>query len=150
MSSESTDFVPISTFPQGFTNAISADSQTPSDEGGRHSDATTPPTDEATSPSLLTGERRDSCAGDKDADVVARDQQRFYCGVGACRPRWMQRFVNAKFFTFLLCLNCFIEGALVSGGRKQSTMRVVILCTQMLCCWFQLCYNYTYMYVCCT
>ena len=46
----------------------------------------------------------------------AHDQQvEYYCGVGRCRPSWMQRLRDARFFTFLLCLNCFIEGALVSG-----------------------------------
>ena len=39
----------------------------------------------------------------------------YYCGVGRCHPKWMQVFRDAKFFTFLLSLNCFIEGALVSG-----------------------------------
>ena len=40
----------------------------------------------------------------------------YYCGVGRCRPSWMQRLRDARFFTFLLCCNTFIEGALVSGG----------------------------------
>ena len=39
----------------------------------------------------------------------------YYCGVGRCHPKWMQVFRDAKFFTFLLSLNCFVEGALVSG-----------------------------------
>jgi len=39
----------------------------------------------------------------------------YYCGVGKLHPRWLQVFRDAKFFTFLLCLDCFIEGALVSG-----------------------------------
>ena len=41
--------------------------------------------------------------------------QEYYCGVGRCRPGWMQKLRDARFFTFLLCCNCFIEGALVSG-----------------------------------
>ena len=41
--------------------------------------------------------------------------QEYYCGVGRCRPRWLQRLRDARLFTFLLCCNCFIEGALVSG-----------------------------------
>ncbi len=41
--------------------------------------------------------------------------EQYYCGVGKCRPKWLQVFLDARFFTFLLCLNCFIEGALVSG-----------------------------------
>ena len=39
----------------------------------------------------------------------------YYCGVGKCHPRWLQVFQHAKFFTFLLCLFCFVQGALVSG-----------------------------------
>ena len=39
----------------------------------------------------------------------------YFCGLGRCRPKWLQVLVDARFFTFLLCLNCFIEGALVSG-----------------------------------
>ena len=39
----------------------------------------------------------------------------YFCGIGKCRPKFLQIFRNAKFFTFLLCCNCFIEGALASG-----------------------------------
>ncbi len=39
----------------------------------------------------------------------------YYCGFGKSRPKWMQMFRNSKFFTFILCLNALIEGALVSG-----------------------------------
>lgn len=39
----------------------------------------------------------------------------YYCGFGKCRPKWLQVFRNAKFFTFLMCLNSTIEGAIVSG-----------------------------------
>ena len=42
-------------------------------------------------------------------------EEQYYCGLGSCRPKWMQVLRDARFFTFLLCLNCFIEGALVSG-----------------------------------
>lgn len=44
----------------------------------------------------------------------------YFCGVGKCRPKWMQVFRDSKFFTFILCLNCCIEGALVSGGWPAS------------------------------
>ena len=50
-----------------------------------------------------------------EAEVV----QEYYCGVGKCRPSWMQKLRDARFFTFLLCCNCFIEGALVSGELSQ-------------------------------
>ena len=39
----------------------------------------------------------------------------YYCGFGKCKPKWLQVFRNAKFFTFLMCLNSLIEGAIVSG-----------------------------------
>ena len=39
----------------------------------------------------------------------------YYCGVGRCRPNWLQRLRDARFFVFLLCCNTFIQGALVSG-----------------------------------
>lgn len=51
----------------------------------------------------------------ESAEVV----QEYYCGVGRCRPSWMQKLRDARFFTFLLCCNCFIEGALVSGELSQ-------------------------------
>ena len=38
-----------------------------------------------------------------------------FCGFGKCRPKWLQVFRNANFFTFLMCLNATIEGAIVSG-----------------------------------
>ena len=50
-----------------------------------------------------------------EAEIV----QEYYCGVGKCRPSWMQKLRDARFFTFLLCCNCFIEGALVSGELSQ-------------------------------
>lgn len=39
----------------------------------------------------------------------------YYCGFGRCRPKWLQVFRNSTFFTVILCLNCAIEGAIVSG-----------------------------------
>ena len=38
-----------------------------------------------------------------------------YCGIGKCRPKWLQIFAKANFFTFILCLNSLIESAIVSG-----------------------------------
>ena len=55
------------------------------------------------------------------------EQVEYYCGVGRCRPSWMQRLRDARFFTFLLCLNCFIEGALVSGEPGMQGMQSVSL-----------------------
>ena len=39
----------------------------------------------------------------------------YHCGVGTCHPKALQWFASAKFFTFMLCVNALIEGALVSG-----------------------------------
>ena len=52
----------------------------------------------------------------KGRDSVEQQSVEYYCGIGRCRPSWMQRLRDARFFTFLLCCNTFIEGALVSGG----------------------------------
>ncbi len=40
---------------------------------------------------------------------------RYFCGVGRCRPKWLQVLARGNVFTFLLCMNALIEGALVSG-----------------------------------
>ena len=44
------------------------------------------------------------------------EQKEHFCGVGSFRPKCLQVFRNAKFFTFLLCCNSFSEGALVTGN----------------------------------
>ena len=61
--------------------------------------------------SSSTGSRSAARKGSEEGPV----QQEYYCGVGRCRPSWLQRLRDARFFTFLLCFNVFIEGALVSG-----------------------------------
>lgn len=50
----------------------------------------------------------------------------YFCGLGKCRPKWLQIFGNSKFFTFLMCLNATIEGALVSGMTKGISSRQII------------------------
>ena len=62
-----------------------------------------------------------SSAGSARSKGKADSEQsvEYYCGVGRCRPSWMQRLRDARFFTFLLCCNTFIEGALVSGRHFQ-------------------------------
>ena len=60
-----------------------------------------------------------SSSGGKGSEVENEVVQEYYCGVGRCRPSWMQKLRDARFFTFLLCCNCFIEGALVSGRLIQ-------------------------------
>lgn len=42
-------------------------------------------------------------------------REEYFCGIRRWHPSCLQVFRNAKFFTFLLCLYCFIEGAIVSG-----------------------------------
>ena len=42
----------------------------------------------------------------------------YYCGVGPCHPKKLQWFATTKFFTFMLCINALIEGALVSGKQN--------------------------------
>ena len=69
----------------------------------------------------LEKERHPSSSGStggsgKGRDSAEQQAVEYYCGVGRCRPSWMQRLRDARFFTFLLCCNTFIEGALVSGG----------------------------------
>lgn len=65
-------------------------------------------------PSLVKKERHLSTSS-KRSSLKEELTKEYYCGLGRCRPKWMQIFLDARFFTFLLCLNCFIEGALVSG-----------------------------------
>ena len=60
-----------------------------------------------------SGSSTGSCSNTKDSGHA--QQVEYYCGVGRCRPSWMQRLRDARFFTFLLCLNCFVQGSLVSG-----------------------------------
>lgn len=43
----------------------------------------------------------------------------YYCGIGQCRPKFLQCLRNTKFLTFLLCCDCLLEGALVSGKCMQ-------------------------------
>ncbi len=47
--------------------------------------------------------------------VPTTGEREYFCGIGKCRPQWIQVFRSTKFFTFILCLNSVIEGALVSG-----------------------------------
>ena len=37
------------------------------------------------------------------------------CGVGPCRPRWLQVFAKPIWFMLLLNTYCCVEGAIVSG-----------------------------------
>ncbi len=49
------------------------------------------------------------------------DSPQYYFGICSWHPKWMQTaFANAKFFTFLLCVNGLVEGALASGKSVSS------------------------------
>lgn len=54
----------------------------------------------------------------EEEDAAEREKQNpveYFCGFGPFRPKCLQVFRSAKFFTFLLCTNCIVEGALVTG-----------------------------------
>ncbi len=66
------------------------------------------------------GREREGGAGQEEEDGERHlDGPHYYCGVGQCRPKWIQLFAKANFFTFLLCLNSLVEGAIVSGKCKN-------------------------------
>ncbi len=50
----------------------------------------------------------------EDEDVENKPVE-YFCGFGSCRPKCLQVFRNAKFFTFLLCCYTFLEGSLATG-----------------------------------
>ena len=51
-----------------------------------------------------------------DREASKGNTKQYYFGFWCWHPQWMQvAFANAKFFTFLLCINGLVEGALVSG-----------------------------------
>lgn len=61
-------------------------------------------------------EEREPESPSVEVDAASREKLvEYFCGIGKCRPKFLQVFRSAKFFTFLLCCNCFVEGALVSG-----------------------------------
>ena len=37
------------------------------------------------------------------------------CGLGPCRPRWLQFFAKPIYFMIILNIYCFVEGTIVSG-----------------------------------
>lgn len=149
-STEETDFgqAPI-IYPEGFIKAVAEDSHrnghaSSSSGGSGSSSSNTSQTQlvqvrlEPLKPggeepgegkAVLDKERHpSSSSGGKGSEVENEVVQEYYCGVGRCRPSWMQKLRDARFFTFLLCCNCFIEGALVSGRLIQSVIQ------QRQCC----------------
>ena len=66
---------------------------------------------EQSTTALITDDREDD--GDVLADLHATP--RYYCGIGRFRPQCLQLFATKKFFTFILCVYCLIEGAVSTG-----------------------------------
>ena len=70
-------------------------------------------------------------------DSVTEEPQ-YYFGIRCWHPQWMQvAFANAKFFTFILCINGLVEGALVSG-KLTETLTIecrAYMCTHPWCLW---------------
>ena len=63
----------------------------------------------------------ESAQGLLKGESVTEDQQQYYFGIRNWHPQWMQRaFANAKFFTFILCVNGLVEGALASGESSAN------------------------------
>lgn len=48
-------------------------------------------------------------------EASENEPKKYYFGISCWHPGWLQILANAKFFTFLLCINGLVEGALVSG-----------------------------------
>ena len=44
----------------------------------------------------------------------------YFCGLGKCRPKWLQVFRSVYFFTFLICCDILIEGAVATGENTSS------------------------------
>ena len=57
------------------------------------------------------------CPSTEDEIGLVSEVREYFCGIGKYRPKWMQVFRNAKFFTFILCVYCCIEGMLVTGKQ---------------------------------
>ncbi len=57
----------------------------------------------------------DTSTAGLEIETVSDEAVEYYCGIGRFNPKWMQIFRKGKFFTFILCLYCSVQGALVSG-----------------------------------
>ena len=51
----------------------------------------------------------------KEEEVEEECPVEYFCGIGSFRPKFLQVFRDAKFFTFLISLYCLLEGALATG-----------------------------------
>ena len=68
-------------------------------------------------------EGAESVGEESAVGVEGADQEEpveYFCSIGPFKPKCLQVFRNAKFFTFLLCSNCFVEGALATGTYPSS------------------------------
>ena len=123
-------------YPEGFVKAVAEDSHRNGHASSGSSSSNTSQTqlvqirlepvkpgddEQGASEAVLDKERHPSSSSSagKGPEAESAAVQEYYCGVGRCRPSWMQKLRDARFFTFLLCCNCFIEGALVSGELIQ-------------------------------
>lgn len=53
--------------------------------------------------------------GDATQTSLPQSTATYHCGIGPCKPKWLQNIVSAKLFTALLCAYSLIEGTTVSG-----------------------------------
>ena len=72
----------------------------------------------------------------QQAEGEEKDDTEYYYGIRCWHPKWMQYLcANAKFFTFILCLTGFVEGALVSGkynvGRQFLVLQAWFMITRV-------------------
>ena len=52
----------------------------------------------------------------KDSAKEDAGEKEYFCGIGKCKPKWMQvTFRNSKFLCFILSLYSTLQGALVTG-----------------------------------
>ena len=59
---------------------------------------------------------------DPQESVNDREQRvEYFCGFGRCRPKCLQVFRSVYCFTFLICCDIFIEGALATGKSGLQT-----------------------------
>lgn len=70
-------------------------------------------TDEEVNQMLIDSDTPDG--GTVEDELQVPPSPRYYCGIGRFRPKCLQVFASKKFFTFILCVYCLIEGAVSTG-----------------------------------
>ena len=89
-------------------------SGTASSSGSSHESSTSSASSQVLVPTLAEHLKDSAGGGEKE----------YFCGIGKCRPKWMQVvFRNSKSFTLILCLQVIIEGALVSGNPVVAELK---------------------------